>query len=336
MIGRILLALGALWSTCIRPTHFCCVDAPEPPVQLLQVEVFGITLEEVLTSAEWQPYRDVQRSASVVEVFSGRSVIFSAALGHNFEAYPFDVKFDGWGMNLCSIRGFINLVRRLLTVHEYGLCWLAPDCSSLVFANTANTHRSWAVPQGDIFYDKVKTGNTLARVAIWCFVFCVVRNIKAFLEQPRRTWFFELPFVKPWVNLLLGYGSSFFNFDMCRLDPRADGERTAKPHKCLANDKSLADEIEGYTCVCTKGHAGQLMYTNERNQILPVNGGKDMKDSGAYHWEFGPVVIRTWQKCVLLQEQVSAKRRKICNVATVQPVQAIDSLSWGVPSDDDE
>ena len=333
MLGRLLLFCGSLWTTLLSPVGTGVVFVSAPSVCLEEVEVFGITVGEALTGDDWEPWRNVERCTSVIEIFAGRSVIYFAAVSGGRAAYAIDHNYDGAGMNLCFVRPFLNVVRLLLSVHEQGLCWQAPCCSSMVFANTANTHREWSNPAGDLCYDKVITGNILARVSIWVVAFCVLRKIICIIEQPRRTWFYELPFVKPIVDFLLQSLLAWFaTFDMCVFDERPDGHRTFKPRKLLLSNQAVAEAFQTFACSCALDHGGKLMYTNTRGQVLPVNGGKSMTESAAYPWPFGQVVIDEWLSAVsLLHSGPCHKRRR----TSLHAIADAKGDSWQVPSDDE-
>ena len=76
-------------------------------------------------------------------------------------------------------------------LREKGLLWMAPTCSSCVFANSSRTGRNASNYEGDVEYPAVQSGNLQAQAAIFLFTLATQRGATAVMENPAGSMIFN-------------------------------------------------------------------------------------------------------------------------------------------------
>lgn len=167
-----------------------------------------------------------------------------------------------------------------------GLLWMAPVCSSFVFANVSNTKRSVENPVGDVSYEAVAVGNLMANAAAFLFDVAVSRQVQVAMENPVSSLIYRYP---PIVQVLKEVRAQFFITDSCPYSDKCYGHRFLKAFKIAATGNWMHRVVR--KCKCPDGEHIALMRRDENGG---VSGTKALKESQAYPARFGAAVVAAW------------------------------------------
>ena len=109
--------------------------------------LFGIY---AVTSVRENPLLSaVPRDLDVLELWSGAATVVPAARQFGLTAREFDKNRGGMEVeeDLSSHGGFHHALNLVLRLKPGGLLWMAPVCSSFVFADSSHTKRTNAAPE---------------------------------------------------------------------------------------------------------------------------------------------------------------------------------------------
>ncbi len=247
--------------------------------------VFGTTVTDVLAKPD-----PAERTLHCVEMWAGEGRVAVAAAEQGYSSDTVEIREDPANQDLTTKAGFEYAVGLVLRLAKGGLLMMAPVCSSWVFANVSNTKRSKTNPSGDLTYPPVLAGSVMAEVAVFCMLLANAREVLAMLENPASSLLFSYPpFALP-ANLLEEMGKGYFvATDACRFSPLPVGQRSKKPTKLFAT--GATNWIYDLAQKCTCDSHIPLMVVNAAGQR---SGGKRLKESQTYSWEFARAIIRAW------------------------------------------
>jgi hypothetical protein len=215
----------------------------------------------------------------------------------------------------------------VLRLRKGGLLWMAPVCSSFVFANSANTKRTSENVIGDETYEPVLLGNLMARAAAFLMAVAAARGVEAAIENPASSMIFRYP---PMHTVLHGLNARVALTDCCPFSTIKFGQRFLKQFKIAATGTWITRMVR--KCRCPGGLHVQLMSTSPSGA---VSGTKALKQSQAYPPKFGQAVIEAWlagEEDSVPQPRVkSAKSANSTPKAEVPSVTGPEGPSWTRP-----
>ena len=91
--------------------------------------------------------------------------------------------------------GFLNSLKLLLRVQEFGLCWLAVPCNSFSFMSISQHMRSFLKPYGDLTFAFVQAGNCICTRSCMLILVALARNVVWMIETPLRSSLDVWPFL---------------------------------------------------------------------------------------------------------------------------------------------
>ncbi len=229
-----------------------------------------------------------------MEGWSGVGRIQGAAIKEGLRGVPFDIT-DDYANNFLKVAGLQQFINFALRVKEGGLVWLAPVCSTFVWANSANTQRTKQNPDGDKHYNQ--TGHIFASICALIIQLSICLGFHVIVENPFRSLIFECSFLKPTLDHLKTIGRFFIanRVPMCAFDTKKFGLRFNKPLTFVGTAPWLP-ELEEKPCRCPNSKHATLMRTYYRDDGKKQVCGnqKQLKTSAAYPKKFGTFVIKTW------------------------------------------
>ena len=172
-----------------------------------------------------------------------------------------------------------------------GLLWMAPVCSSFVFANSVKCLRQAPDFEGDIEYGPVRGGNLMAQVSVFFMLLAAKREIYAGMENPAGSTIFSF---KPVQEILETLQVVYQTTDSCAFSPLPFGKRSLKRFK-VAGSGAWIQGISRKCCCPTQEGGGthvELMTTGPDGR---VSGTPALKLSQAYSKAFGTRIIRVWE-----------------------------------------
>lgn len=175
-----------------------------------------------------------------------------------------------------------------------GLLWMAPVCSSFVFANSVKCVRVPPDFEGDIDYEPVRGGNLMAQVSVFFMLLASKRAIYAGMENPAGSTIFSF---KPAQEILEALQVVYQTTDSCAFSTLPFGKRSLKRFKVAGS----AAWIQGIhrKCKCPTQEEGgthaELMITGPDGR---VSGTPALKLSQAYSKRFGAHIIRVWEDAI--------------------------------------
>ena len=164
--------------------------------------------------------------------------------------------------------------------------WMAPVCSSFVFANIVNTKRTAENLVGDETYQPVSLGNLMARIAVFLMAVAAARNVEAAIENPISSMIFRYP---PVAEVLQELQVAYALTDCCRFSKKPYGQRFLKQFKFAATGTWINRVV--CKCRCPGGLHVALMTTNENGS---VSGTPALKKSQAYPLKLGESIVAAW------------------------------------------
>ncbi len=249
--------------------------------------VCGTTVADVVAKAALDP---PCRVLHCVEMWAAAGRVAAAAKDQGYNSATVEIQADPANQDLTSKAGFEYAVGLILQLAKGGLLMMAPVCSSWTFANVSNTKRSKTNPAGDLTYPAVLAGNLMVEVAVFCMLLADVREVFAVVENPCSSLLFCYPPFALAASLLQDSGRGHFvTTDGCCFSPLPVGQRAKKPFKLFATNGT--DWMQALAKKCTCGSHIPLMLVNEAGQR---SGGKLLKESQTYTWEFAEAILRAW------------------------------------------
>ena len=173
-----------------------------------------------------------------------------------------------------------------MRLREMGLLWMAPTCSSFVFANSSNTGRSASNYDGNIEYPPVASGNLQAKAAIFLWTLASERGVQAAMENPAGSMIFNY---QP-VRLGLDDRECVIQIaDGCAYSRKRFGERSLKAYKFACTGTWIKKVCK--RCQCPNGKHLALMITDSEGR---VTGTAHLKASQAYPPGLGAAIVDAW------------------------------------------
>jgi len=252
--------------------------------------VHGLTVPAVLNSDEWM---HVPRDLDCVEIFAGVGSIAAAAAEKGLRSATYDKnRIPGvteQTEDITTLQGFRGAIALVLRLVSYGLLWLAPDCSSWGFMNSSRCKRSEGNAfVGDVTYSKVIEGNAMAESSVFLILLAAARGVKAALENPGASQFFNYGPVVEMVCALNMVAACTYH---CAFSVAPFGKRYKKKYKLLAT----SSWIRGVFAPCRCPGNLHLPLCNKRvgkNGQVQINGIKArLRESGAYPIAMGQRVV---------------------------------------------
>ena len=252
--------------------------------------VHGLTVAAVLNSHEWM---HLPRDLDCVEIFAGVGSIAAAAAEKGLRA----AAYDKWRIpgateeaeDILTLQGFRGAIALVMRLVSHGLLWLAPDCSSWGFLNCARCQRSEANGyMGDVTYPKVVAGNSMAESSVFLILLAAARGVKAALENPVGSHFFQYGPVMDMahsLNMVSAYTHR------CAFSVAPFGKRYKKKYKFLATSSWIRGVFAACRC---PGNVHLKLSSNKvgKEGRMQTNGIKArLKESGAYPIALGQRVV---------------------------------------------
>ena len=281
----------AAWKLCMASPVSSGVMLPPAAWKLCQsLLVHGLTVAAVLNSDEWM---HVPRDLDCVEIFAGVGSIAAAAAEKGLRSATYDKnRIPGvteQTEDITTLQGFRGAIALVLRLVSYGLLWLAPDCSSWGFMNSSRCKRSEGNAfVGDVTYSKVIEGNAMAESSVFLILLAAARGVKAALENPGASQFFNYGPVVEMVCALNMVAACTYH---CAFSVVPFGKRYKKKYKLLAT----SSWIRGVFAPCRCPGNLHLPLCNTRvgkNGQVQINGIKArLRESGAYPIAMGQRVV---------------------------------------------
>ena len=264
--------------------------------------LFGWTVDAILEAQRW---RTINRDLHVVELWCGVMSIVAAAHAGDLTAQGFDIaRVPGLtddpnstcSEDILSQHGFENAVSLVMRLLVNGLLFMAPVCSSWIFANSSNTHRKAANVNGNLNYKPVADGNRMADVAAFLVELGWRRRLAVCIENPASSLLFKYA---PILEVVQKYSAVVVNTPRCAFSTEAFGERYYKLYKFAAfgppNDTAPGTWIQATvrSCACPFKKHVTLMHRLPNGQV----SGKiaDLQRSAAYPVALGHAIVAAWQ-----------------------------------------
>lgn len=173
-----------------------------------------------------------------------------------------------------------------MRLKERGLLWMAPTCSSFVFANSSNTGRNASNYGGNLDYPPVASGNLQAKAAIFLWTLASERGVEAAMENPAGSMIFNY---EP-VRLGLADRECVIQIaDGCAYSRKRFGERSLKAYKFACTGTWIKKVCK--RCQCPNGQHVALMVTDSEGR---VTGTTHLKASQAYPPGLGAAIVDAW------------------------------------------
>lgn len=268
---------------------------------LLHIPQCGLILFGVYSIARvLREFDHIERDLDVAELWSGAGTIYHAAAREGLKACAFDIKrvpgITNCGgkltENICTRQGFENALKLVMRLKPRGLLWMAPDCRSFGFANSAQCKRKRGFPCGDESYPKVQEGNLMADIAVFLFALLANRAVCAAIENPRNSYIWayideRVPGI--WCRIPTSRAQR------CAYDPSPQPRIGPKEYvmKCTA---SWITEVSK-KCACQQTDSGQDKHLKliELTADGKKNGNKQiMKASATYPEALGTEIVQKW------------------------------------------
>jgi len=223
----------------------------------------------------------VPRDLDCVEIFAGVGSIAAAAAEKGLRSATYDKnRIPGvteQTEDITTLQGFRGAIALVLRLVSYGLLWLAPDCSSWGFMNSSRCKRSEGNAfVGDVTYSKVIEGNAMAESSVFLILLAAARGVKAALENPGASQFFNYGPVVEMVSALNMVAACTYH---CAFSVVPFGKRYKKKYKLLATSSWIRGVFAPCRCpgnlhlpLCNKqvGKNGQVQINGRRGFESPV------------------------------------------------------------------
>ena len=276
----------------------------EPQNSPPNIELYGISVADVVSWAREDQHQHHQQDLDGVEVWCGRFTLGRAGIASG-ETW---VGFDNTNkmlpdectqkqrqavvvIDLFLRQGVMALFKALRRLKKSALAWFAPICSSFVFANSSRTLR-FSLPEGDLTYEPVVIGNHMAELAMLAMVYCVHRSIRCITEQPIDSRFFVYTPAEAtiaWLKFLFGCHDGFLKVEHCGFLP-VDMRKPAKKFLLWCWPVNWIISIETPRCICNPDVHIKLMFVNKKGGIC--GNKKEMKKSEGYADAFRAAVVQ--------------------------------------------
>ena len=265
------------------------------------MSIHGYTLQRALDE-----FHHVPRTLDVLELWSGVGSIARAAEAAGFASQAMDkMRIPGTTDSSTSafsedfecLHGFRNGLKAIMSLRERGLAWMAPECRSFVFMNSVRCKRSKSNPQGDGFYEPVRSGNLQAAVLIFYFALCLLRDVFPVGEQPSGSIMFRLPIVASFIRELKPH-LSFTMMARCAFDTQPVGQRFLKKFKVWGQHWI---HLLSTVCQCGTNKHEPLVLVRSKGKKKAITGKKvALKISGSYPLPMGDFVVKHWSHLTAL------------------------------------
>lgn len=265
------------------------------------MSIHGYTLQRALDE-----FHSVPRTLDVLELWSGVGSIAKAAEAAGYASQAMDkLRVPGTTDSSTSafsedfecLHGFKNGLKAIMSLRERGLAWMAPECRSFIFMNSVRCRRSKANPQGNAFYEPVRSGNLQAAVLVFFFALCLLRDVFAAGEQPSGSIMFRLPIVASLIRELKQH-LSFTMVARCAFDTQPLGKRFLKKFKIWGQHWI---NLLSTVCQCGAHKHEPLVLVRNKGKKKEITGKKvALKISGSYPLPMGEFVVKQWSHVAAL------------------------------------
>ena len=106
-----------------------------------------------------------------------------------------DYLLDPHNMDILSPSGWASHIQACLAIVVFGLCFMAPPCSSFVWMSVGTTKRSTKKPKGNCKLECVRNANEIVRRTVVLMKLCTFRRVQWVVEQPMTSSLWHLPCV---------------------------------------------------------------------------------------------------------------------------------------------
>lgn len=292
-------------------------------------KAFGWTVDMILEEPRW---KQLPRDLHVVELWCGVMAIVLAARAKGLKAEGYDInRIPGttdvpkskMSENIISQEGFENAVT--LVMRCMGLLWMAPVCSSWIFANMANTKRNRGNVQGDQSYGPVRDGNQMADVSGFFLHLAMRRGLTAVIENPASSLIFRYPNLE---CILEFYKAHFCVTPRCSFSAEKVGEKYYKLYKFAAVGPQTSSSPGAWiakvrrACTCPNKQHIALMRRTDDGKI--TGNLEHLTKSAAYPKALGECIVEAWYS----EEWTMIKPSGGAMPPAARP-------SWLCPDDDD-
>ena len=226
-----------------------------------------------------------------------------------------------------GVSGFRYALELVMRLRAGGLLWMAPVCSSFVFANSVKCLRQPPDYEGDTDYSPVVGGNLMAQVSAFFMLLAARRAIYAGMENPAGSTIFNFVPVR---NILEALQVVYQTTDSCAFSKLPFGRRSLQRFMVAASGEWIQNIARRCRCP-DKSHA-ELMKTGPDGR---VSGTPALKLSQAYSTAFGAHIIRCWEEgakikspaCQVPQVSEVSERQGVTGLKRSAP-----DLSWTSPA----
>ena len=252
--------------------------------------VHGLTVAAVLSSHQWLL---LPRALDCVEIFAGVGSIAAAAAEKGLKATTYDkLRIPGvteQAEDITTLQGFRAAIALVMRLVVHGLLWLAPECSSWTWMNCSRCKRLEDNGYiGDVTYDKVVQGNAIAEASVFLTLLAAARHVKAALENPEGSNFFNFGPVVCMERTLNMVAACTYR---CAFSSAPFGQRYRKKYHFLATSRWIRGVFA--PCRCPRNrHLPLCRKTIRKDGKTQVFGIRTrLRESGAYPTALGQRVI---------------------------------------------
>lgn len=134
-------------------------------------------------------------------LFCGTGGIGASLLRRGFtQGTSLDLLLDPHSMNTLTPMGWALYIQVCLAIVVFGLCFLAPPCSSFVWMSVGTAMRSRRKPKGNCQLECVRNANEIVRRTVVLMKLCTLRKVQWVCEQPMTSSLWHLPCVVKFFN----------------------------------------------------------------------------------------------------------------------------------------
>jgi len=269
---------------------FTMVLPPAAQALCQTLMVFGMTVEDVLQSAEWA---HTPRNLECVEIFAGVGPVAAAASELNLRAATYD-KYRIRGStetteDVTTQQGFRTAVGLVMRLVPAALLWLAPVCSSWGFMNSSRCKRSASNGYvGDTSYGPVIEGNAMVEASVFLMLLAVSRGARAAMENPVHNHMFRFHIV---VKVMVALAMTSAIAYRCAYTSAPYGLRYKKGYRIIATGKWIRGVAARCQCPSGVHWALAVRRVGVDGKVCITGIKKRLKESGAYPLSLGRKII---------------------------------------------